>query len=374
MTALAAVTLVATPGLAWQESIRDESLQQLVQQLGGETFQERQAAMRDLIAAGNAAIEPLMQAIESADPESQMRALAVLSRLAVGDDDDTRTKTQQLIRELVDSDDPNIARLAQRTVQTLGRQLQQNAMEQLQAQGAVISGQTQRGIGRRPGDLELIIGPAWKGQRADLQPVRWLVDLTKVTLIGPQIDDELVESLVNLPQLGRVVIRRGAITNASIVSFLKMQSLRRLELVYCNIDDGCFDDLKKFKTGSADARVPDLLLYGTGLSMEIATRLQQEADLEVDLRRGAFLGIYYQPSDGPCQITRVIPNSAAERGGIEAGDIIEVFAGKPIENGNDFRGGVRHLAPGDQVAVSVLRGDESVELTIVLGEFPDFEE
>ncbi len=348
-----------------------EELSQLVQQLGADTFDQRRVAMQALLKAGVASIEPLMNEVETGETDAQMRALAVLSRMAVSEDETTSGRAQTLIEDLVDSDDPEISRMARRTFQNLGRQLQQSAIEQLRSHGARVAGQTVRGNANETTFLEITIDADWTGQRRDLRPIRWLVDLTRITLHGPLVDDELVASMEGLPKLGRLTIRHGAITDAAVRSFSKMLALRRLEILYCNLTDQCADDLKRFETRTETSRVPVISLVGTELSMELADQLNQETELDLDVRRGAFFGIFYQPSEDACEITRVIPDSSAQRGGVRAGDIMRVFDGRVIENGNAFGGAVRHLAPGDEIVVTIEREGKSLDLPIVLGEIPE---
>ncbi len=60
--------------------------------------------------------------------------------------------------------------------------------------------------------------------------------------------------------------------------------------------------------------------------------------------------------------------SPAAKAGLRAGDVLVEFAGKPIENLYDFTYALRSKKPGEAVKVKVLRGTETLEVTVVLGQ------
>jgi serine protease Do len=64
----------------------------------------------------------------------------------------------------------------------------------------------------------------------------------------------------------------------------------------------------------------------------------------------------------------VTAGSPAEKAGLKAGDILVEFEGKPIGNLYDFTYALRSKKPGDVVTVKVLRGGETVEAKVTLGQ------
>ncbi len=66
-------------------------------------------------------------------------------------------------------------------------------------------------------------------------------------------------------------------------------------------------------------------------------------------------------------IGRVNADSPAEEAGLRRGDVIIEFDGKPIGSFGDLALTVRAMEPGDKAAVIVQRGEEQVELEIVIG-------
>jgi S1-C subfamily serine protease len=61
-----------------------------------------------------------------------------------------------------------------------------------------------------------------------------------------------------------------------------------------------------------------------------------------------------------------LPGSAAERAGVQAGDILQQLGDTRIANINDFENALRKHKPGDKVKLVVKRGDKTVELEATL--------
>ncbi|HSL91638.1 MAG TPA: trypsin-like peptidase domain-containing protein, partial [Candidatus Limnocylindrales bacterium] len=55
-------------------------------------------------------------------------------------------------------------------------------------------------------------------------------------------------------------------------------------------------------------------------------------------------------------VSRVVPRSPAEKGGLRGGDIITAFRGKPVSGMKEFQNQVTATAPGSNVAMDILRG------------------
>jgi serine protease Do len=64
------------------------------------------------------------------------------------------------------------------------------------------------------------------------------------------------------------------------------------------------------------------------------------------------------------------PNSPAQQGGVQKGDVIVDVNGKPVEDGNQLRMNISMMAPGTLVHLRVLRGGGERDLTVKLGELP----
>jgi serine protease Do len=70
-------------------------------------------------------------------------------------------------------------------------------------------------------------------------------------------------------------------------------------------------------------------------------------------------------------VAQVIENSPGEKAGLEPGDVILRFNGKPIENSSDLPLLAAHVGIGKKVEIELLRNRKKKRVFITLGELPD---
>ncbi len=70
-------------------------------------------------------------------------------------------------------------------------------------------------------------------------------------------------------------------------------------------------------------------------------------------------------------VFEVTEKSAAAEAGLKSGDVITELNGTPVKDGRDLKLMVGRLAPGDKVAVKVLRDGKAKSFTVALKEMPD---
>jgi hypothetical protein len=359
-------------GATWQEEasqLATDEIRALVQSLKSSSFAERQEATRRLVQGGASAIEPLREAIRSGDPETQMRAITVIGSLALSEDRDCQQQAQQVLAELSEAPDPVVRQLALQTTGRLGEAMQQRAIEILRGHGAEIQIEEYREGLRRTRVFEIVVGPDFRGNTEDYGLLAWLDGQARVTLIGEQVTDEVIERVARMSSLYWLIIKRGRITNNAITTLAGIDSLRNLHLYYVDIDDRCMETMSTLKG------LLQLRLFGTRISREKGLwAAKVMTSTEVDWRNGAFLGIYFNDSDGPCVVSNVVKDSAADRAGFRIGDQVVRFASGDVDNGRQFLRAVADYFPGDMVKAGVLRDNEEIELELVLGRFPDVEE
>ncbi|HLS27328.1 MAG TPA: PDZ domain-containing protein, partial [Opitutales bacterium] len=74
---------------------------------------------------------------------------------------------------------------------------------------------------------------------------------------------------------------------------------------------------------------------------------------------------------GGILIVNVDEGSPAERAGLEEGDILVGFNGQPIQNAGELRMRISQLKPGTEVALTVVRHGEDVDLPATLGKLEE---
>ena len=69
----------------------------------------------------------------------------------------------------------------------------------------------------------------------------------------------------------------------------------------------------------------------------------------------------------------VVPKGPADKAGVKSGDVVMEFAGKPVRDSRQFRLNVARVAPGEQVALKVLRDGETKTVEVKIQELPGTE-
>jgi S1-C subfamily serine protease len=69
-------------------------------------------------------------------------------------------------------------------------------------------------------------------------------------------------------------------------------------------------------------------------------------------------------------VRRVEPGSPAEVAGLQPGDVIVAVDGVRLGAGQDLRAQILSRAPGDEIVLTVARGDQTLSLTATLGAAP----
>lgn len=85
-----------------------------------------------------------------------------------------------------------------------------------------------------------------------------------------------------------------------------------------------------------------------------------------------FLGIGLGEAENGVQVTDVAPDSPAAEAGLKVGDVITALNGDNV-TADTIRDSIANLAVGDEITLSVQRGDEALELSATLSERPEVE-
>jgi serine protease Do len=96
-----------------------------------------------------------------------------------------------------------------------------------------------------------------------------------------------------------------------------------------------------------------------------------------------YLGVYMQQLDKDISeglnievdkgvlISGVESGGPADEAGLEDGDVIVEFAGKPVNDPDDLRDLARDTEPGEKVEVKVIRDGETKTITLTVGDWPE---
>ncbi|MCU0961728.1 MAG: PDZ domain-containing protein [Pirellulaceae bacterium] len=326
-----------------------------VRELDDDQFVIRRRATEQLILAGQRAIDPVLAGIGSGNLEVATRGVHVLQALAASTDLATREAAVAALRQLVGSPSRSAARQATAAMAALSEVWQQQAIQELEDLGAEID-MTDQFLALMPhGGLSVTIGPQWQGGVSDLQRFRWLPDVQEVAFVGPRVTDEWIQAVEYLAGVERVTVKNAAITNGAVRTLSKLKQLTSVYLLYTPVNDDALEYLKAMPS------LRDVRLYGTNVTRPgYDAFAAAAAQVQVEFKMGAFLGVQCQPAPLPCQVSQVVNDSAAMRGGIEARDIIVRYAGEPVATFDDLRRLISRNKVGDSVLIQVVRGGAPV--------------
>ncbi|HEX5579370.1 MAG TPA: trypsin-like peptidase domain-containing protein [Candidatus Limnocylindria bacterium] len=127
---------------------------------------------------------------------------------------------------------------------------------------------------------------------------------------------------------------------------------------------------------------------GFAIPIDVAKPIMQQAVNGEQLNR-PWIGVYYQPVtkqlaeerdlsvdhgvliDSSNDRPAVFPNSPAAAAGLEAGDVITAVNGDRVDADSDLADHILPHQPGDELTLTVTRGDQQLEVSVTLGTLPD---
>jgi serine protease Do len=80
-----------------------------------------------------------------------------------------------------------------------------------------------------------------------------------------------------------------------------------------------------------------------------------------------FIGVRGAAEEAVARITEVFPETPAERAGLKPGDVVLKLGGEMVTNFASLTELIGRSSPGENLAIVVRRGDERLELRIVIG-------
>jgi hypothetical protein len=275
MALLAGVAARAQPPKG-DEPPAPAKIRRWIEQLDSDEYWTREEASKRLLHAGAAAIESLAGAARSDKLEVSTRAVGVLARLLELEDSQIELAAETALEEIAASRVTSAAARADSVLEGYRGSQQDRTLNKLRQLGATVATQA-----LSTGEIvvsEITIGEGWRGTTDDLAALKRLPSLQRLSIYTESVNDDAVKHLAPLKQLTK------------------------------------------------------LELFGTSISDDGLGRLTKSlASERIDHRKGGLLGVQGDlNAQGGCLVSYVQADSAAEKAGLQVGDLIKKFEGQPV--------------------------------------------
>jgi S1-C subfamily serine protease len=141
-----------------------------------------------------------------------------------------------------------------------------------------------------------------------------------------------------------------------------LANVTALEIQDAPISDKAIEHIKKMPSLSS------ITIRGSKMSPEALMKLAKEKP-EWNIRGQSLgvLGINSGDTNGPCQVTATSSGAPADAAGIIQGDLITKLNGKTVETFGQLTLMMMKKQPGDEVEVTLKRGDQTLVKKLKLG-------
>jgi PDZ domain len=320
---LAIATLLCGAGLR-QFAVADESpattptenstqIANLIGELDSNRYLVRERATQQLLATGAAALDPLLAAANGDRPEPADRAVWVLKNL--GNSEDRDLALAALDRLVQVQGRPAAVAEAQQAQSRLREMVCQEQLAKLGGQLTVVDF-----VLPDLGPIQLVrveLGDNWRGNADDLNCLLGLDQRQYFRLVGSGVDDQVIKL------------------------FESKAGLRLLQVFTSRVTKPAADSLK--------AHQPKAVVY---------------------IRNRALLGIGGDSQANGVRVTQADDKFGAAKAGIVVGDVVTKIDGTPIKDFDRLTAVIAQHQPGDEVDVTIVRGEETLTKHVTLSDQP----
>jgi hypothetical protein len=404
-----------------------DQLRAWVSQLAADDFVVREAAEHHLIAAGEAAIAPLAEAIAGTSPEAAWRASAALEKIAIRGDEASVARVATALQRLSSGNKPALGALAKELIAKQARALQERATIRIRALGGRFDDELSVGdfiggplilggaiprirvepeeevkLGIEVPELDVLevakeAKPAVIGIEAALKAVDTLLSggvdaksppegpapppdgLPPETappapaLAAPAIADAFVGAdIVSVAEQGADAIEGHAKSLAIDRSWRGgdkgLAPLRELSnVVSLSVREASLTDAALLHIAALRG-LQSLDIQSTPFTTAALSAFRkQRPEVRVFARGSAMLGVSAEPT-GPCLLNSVFEGSAAAEAGLKVGDEITSVGDHKIHDFSDLTIAVFPRQPGDKAVVGYTRDGKPQKAEVVFKE------
>ena len=342
------------------------SIDQWIQYLSADNYLRRERASRRLIKAGPEAVDALATAVQTGDLEVVERAAAAMMEIAISvpprDDGGAYERLKRLSTQTVGRP-ASIAKGALVEIQEFRSQQARKFL----ARAGVFVGLAEFSIGAMSRQRMLVeINENWNGDVETLQWLTWLSGYDNVRLEKGSATVDVIREVTKMPDLRSLILADAEVSTESLEVLATIPRLDTLEFQYSKLAESHGDLIAKLPLRTS------LILMGTGLSQKRADQLIEELPgLQIQYRRGGFLGVMCIDNFDVCEVTGIQEGSAAEAAGLMRGDVITMVNETEIKHFRDLQKAINQHVPGDEVEVKYQRAGQEKALKLELRRYQE---
>jgi hypothetical protein len=323
LLAISSAAIVADAGdaesTAEQSGRSAEQIAKWVADLDSNQYRVREAATQQLAAASVAAIEPLVSAANSKNPEPADRAVWILRQLGQSPDRDVALAALSGLASLRDR--PAIVEQAEAALDRLREQICQEELAKLGGRLTIVVDQMEF---TQVQMLRVVLDDNWHGTTDDLKGLKGLKHRNFFRLEGAAVGD------------------------AEARLFADLDHLQVLKLINTRVTPAAVDAIKA-QNPAATVYMKNRALFGISGTSHT---------------QGVIQGVVVQS---------VQPGTAAATAGVAPGDVITQIEGQPLPDFDRLTARIAQHAPGDEIDVQILRGDDRMTKRVKLGTWASVE-
>ena len=182
----------------------------------------------------------------------------------------------------------------------------------------------------------------FEGTLPPIESFESLNQLTSLQLKKVKLDSDMALAISRC-RVQAITLEEVESNRKSIRQLVEARGLFRVTMSLCKFELEWLEDIR-LKTPSLFIAAPKSFLGVRGLT-EVTS-----------------LGV------AGCQISDVVPDTAAAKAGMQSMDIVTAMDGTTISRFEDLRLLISQKRPGESMEVTVQRGDKSIDMTVTLGE------
>lgn len=337
-----------------------------VSDLGHDQYLRREKANRKLIEIGAPAIKPLFTAMRSGDLEVIERAMGVITEIGLAQAPNEDGGAWDQLSSIASKGTGQTASRAELALSEIRSHRDMQARIALKAAGVFVGVDEFAARSFNQHQLIVRIDEEWNGELETLQWLRWLYRIENARVKGKAVSPAVLSHVVKVPDLKSIAIVDGAVDRATLESLQVLTRIDSLEFRYVDLKD---------EYGELIAALPlriSLELMGTGISADVVETMRESlSGLQIIYRQGGFLGVQCLDTDDVCEINKVVPGSAAQKAGLQPGDIIVQVGDVKVNRFRDLQQEINRHIPGDDLEVKLRRGGRIKDVRLQLGKFED---